>query len=92
MLTVEGRNQFAGVKIGERDYLYFGKAESFFGGWTHRPQFNRMDRSSKYRSDLNFDLCGSVANNNPGSVGSCIFSDCAPWDRFANALSDAGER
>jgi hypothetical protein len=92
MLTVKCRNHLAGIEIGKRNHLNFGKPKSLFGGWMHRSQINRMNRSSKDRSDFNLDLRRPLTNYESGSVSGGILGDNAAGHRFTDALGNARKR
>jgi len=92
MLTIKCRNQLADIEIGKRNHLNFGKPKSLFGGWMQSPQINRMNRSSKYRSDFNLDLRRPLTNYEFGSVSGGILSDHTAGHSFTDALGNARKR
>lgn len=92
MLTINCCNHLAGVEIGKRDHLNFGKPKSLFGGWMHSPQINWMNRSSEDRSDFNLDLRRPLTNCEFGSVRGGNFGDNAAGHSFTDALGNARKR
>src|SRR6266852_2504366 len=92
MLAVESGNQFPRIKIGKRNDLDFGKAESFLHDGTDSFQLDRMDCTPKNGSDFDLDLGASLTNKDQGSVRVGAVVDDAIRDRFANLLGNTTQR